>query len=246
MEKNELWQQLDKLEIGDQQANLTFARRLARENGWSESFATRCIAEYKRFIYLATTSKTPCTPSDAVDQVWHLHLTYTQSYWQDMCQDILQTPLHHNPTLGGHAQQELFFDQYEQTLARYQQTFGERPPTDIWPDSEQRFAGVEKFIRINSGHYWMLPKPGQRTIALTALAGISVTLAACTSNGRPDPLIALLLIAIIAFPILLLYIYSRRRKRKSKDGNGCGSGMGGCGGKGDGGCGGGGCGGCGG
>ncbi len=58
---------------------LPFATRLARENGWSLAYARRAIEEYRRFVFLALVAGHPVTPSDQVDQVWHLHLTYTRS-----------------------------------------------------------------------------------------------------------------------------------------------------------------------
>jgi hypothetical protein len=32
------------------------------------------------------------TPSEQVDQVWHLHLTYTRSYWDEFCPNVLGQP----------------------------------------------------------------------------------------------------------------------------------------------------------
>ena len=52
--------------------DLPFSHRLARENSWTDEFAARVIREYKRFVYLAMTANHPVTPSDAVDQAWHL------------------------------------------------------------------------------------------------------------------------------------------------------------------------------
>src|SRR5687767_14035376 len=83
---------------GDEVA-LPFAARLARENGWSRSYAERVIEEYKRFVFLAVSGTSPSSsgsseaqsardegrkvcPSEDVDAAWHLHLTYTKSYWQ--------------------------------------------------------------------------------------------------------------------------------------------------------------------
>ena len=63
-------------------AALPFTSRLAREQGWSHAFAARAIREYKRFLILAMEAGHPVTPSEAVDQVWHLHLVYTVSYWK--------------------------------------------------------------------------------------------------------------------------------------------------------------------
>ena len=66
--------------IGPQQADLSFEQRLAHEQGWALGFAKRAVQEYLRFAYLCVHAG-PCTPSVEVDQVWHLHLTYSRDYW---------------------------------------------------------------------------------------------------------------------------------------------------------------------
>jgi len=95
-----LWQKLESFPLDDPSSGLRFSDRLARENGWSAAHSSGVIAEYRKFLYLCATAGHPVTPSDAVDQAWHLHLCYTQSYWDDLCGDILRFPLHHGPTKG--------------------------------------------------------------------------------------------------------------------------------------------------
>ena len=73
-------------------AALTFADRLARENGWSAAKAARVVDEYRRFCFLAATAGHEVTPSDAVDQAWHLHLTYSRDYWERFCPEVLGRP----------------------------------------------------------------------------------------------------------------------------------------------------------
>jgi hypothetical protein len=77
-----LWRELERYEIGPTDAALTFAARLARKNRWNAGFAERVIGEYKRFCFLAVTAGHEVTPSDAVDQAWHLHLTYSRDCWE--------------------------------------------------------------------------------------------------------------------------------------------------------------------
>ncbi|MEJ7660653.1 MAG: hypothetical protein WKG07_14075 [Hymenobacter sp.] len=77
--QSDLWARLVALDL-DGQAALSFSHRLARDNGWSLAFARRVVLEYKKFVYLAATCGHPVTPSDEVDQAWHLHLVYTRSY----------------------------------------------------------------------------------------------------------------------------------------------------------------------
>jgi hypothetical protein len=83
--RDPLWLRIKDFELDDQDSHLTFTDRLARENGWTYEFCIRAILEYKKFIYLICLSDQPVTPSDEVDQVWHLHLIYTQSYWKEFC-----------------------------------------------------------------------------------------------------------------------------------------------------------------
>ncbi|MCA9160733.1 MAG: hypothetical protein KDA51_00850 [Planctomycetales bacterium] len=89
----DLWSQLELFQLDVPTHGLVFSERLARENAWSPSYTRRAIAEYKRFLYLAMTSSHVVCPSDAVDQVWHMHLTYTRSYWNDLCGELLGRPL---------------------------------------------------------------------------------------------------------------------------------------------------------
>ena len=115
-----VWAALSAYRIGPDDAALPFAARLARENGWTTAHAERVIEEYHRFCFLAVTAAHPVTPSDAVDQAWHLHLTYTRDYWERFCPDVLGRPLHHGPTAGGAAEGHRFFAQYADTLASYE------------------------------------------------------------------------------------------------------------------------------
>jgi hypothetical protein len=145
----DLWQRLAEYEIGPQAATLSFAKRLARENRWREDFARRVILEYKRFCYLAVTAREEVTPSDAVDQVWHLHLTYSRDYWDVFCREILGTQLHHGPTRGGQSERKRYYDQYAATLLLYEEAFGEPPPADIWPGARRRFGIDPEGQRVN-------------------------------------------------------------------------------------------------
>jgi hypothetical protein len=109
-----------------------FSSRLAKQEGWSAGFAARAIAEYRRFLYLACVSGREMTPAPAVDAVWHLHLIYTRSYWDELCGAVLRRPLHHNPTNGGRTEDSRFRTAYAATLACYETAFGTAPPADIW------------------------------------------------------------------------------------------------------------------
>jgi hypothetical protein len=153
-----LWQKINHFQLDQPDVALHFSDRLARENGWPLEYALRCIQEYKKFMFLICIAPHPLTPSDEVDQVWHLHLLYTQSYWKEFCGTVLGQEIHHGPTKGGSAEQDKFTDWYAKTKELYTATFGEAPPMDIWPPSHVRF-GKTNFRRINMDDNWIIPKP---------------------------------------------------------------------------------------
>lgn len=153
-----LIERLEAFEIDEGSPPLSFAARLARENGWRLEFAQRVVREYKRFVILAMVAGHPVTPSEEVDQAWHLHLTYTRSYWDRMCGEILEQPLHHNPTAGGPSEQAKFYLWYAETLASYQRIFGEPPPEEIWPPPAQRFATAGAGRWIDPTRFWLVPR----------------------------------------------------------------------------------------
>ena len=157
--QRELWARLCDFDLDEPGASLDFSRRLARENGWTHPFAKRVVGEYKRFLFLALCAGHPVTPSDEVDQAWHLHLVYTRSYWDELCADVLRAPLHHGPTRGGAREGAKFGQWYAQTRASYARFFGEFPPTDVWPEPEIRFGEAPHFRRVNARRSWIIEKP---------------------------------------------------------------------------------------
>jgi hypothetical protein len=166
-----LWQRIFAHDIGPADASLTFAARLARENRWSLSHAEAVIGEYKRFCYLAMTAGQEVTPSDAVDQVWHLHLTYSRDYWQTFCPEVLRAEFHHGPTRGGTMERERFYRQYADTLAAYEAAFGEPPPPAIWPAARRRFSVDPRGVRVNFYDGIFLPRRVALALGLLAVLG---------------------------------------------------------------------------
>ena len=142
------WNRLVSLEFDAADVAFPFSARLARENGWMPELARKAIEEYRKFCFLATHAGDPVTPSDEVDQVWHLHLTYSRHYWETLCRDTLGRSLHHGPTEGGADEDRKFRAWYEDTLASYRRYFGE-PPRDLWPCVEERFDARHDFVRID-------------------------------------------------------------------------------------------------
>jgi uncharacterized membrane protein YgcG len=139
-------------------AAFPFSLRLAQENGWTHAFALRAIDEYRRFAYLACIAGEELTPSDEVDQVWHLHLAYSRDYWEDFCPNVLKRPFHHGPTDGGSEEDARYGANYIRTLQHYAAVFGEAPPLDIWPPPEVRFSLADKCTRVNRALFNVTPR----------------------------------------------------------------------------------------
>ncbi|MTJ10666.1 hypothetical protein [Anabaena sp. UHCC 0204] len=158
LQQAELYQRLQEFSLDQKNVSFSFSQRLARENNWTILYTQRVIEEYKKFAVIAVFAGHPVTPSDQVDQVWHLHLTYTQSYWQDFC-GILGTQLDHGPTRGGNQEYHKFNNWYLNTLVSYEQFFGETPPIDIWPSAHIRFDKEANFQRVDTHKNWIVSKP---------------------------------------------------------------------------------------
>jgi uncharacterized protein (TIGR04222 family) len=155
----DLWLRILGHRLDDPESQLTFTARLARENGWTIGHACRVVDEYRRFVFLAMTAGHSVTPSEDVDQVWHLHLVYTRDYWDTFCGEVLQAPLHHGPTRGGSGEADRYDTQYRQTLAAYSAVFDESPPVAIWPEPERRFGADLAWRRVNVVRNWVIAKP---------------------------------------------------------------------------------------
>lgn len=164
-----VWVAISAYRIGPEDAALSFEARLARENGWSLSHAMRVIEEYRRFAFLAATAGHVVTPSDAVDQAWHLHLTYTRDYWERFCPEVLGRALHHGPTAGGPDEQHRFFDHYAATLKSYEAAFGASAPADLWPPAARRLVDDPRARRVHPRDGMVIRRP-TFAVALAAAA----------------------------------------------------------------------------
>lgn len=126
------WQRIAAWLSDDSALSTTFRRQLAEANGWSAVECLTAIEEYRRFCFIAAISSGEVSPSPAVDQVWHLHLTYSRDYWHDFCPLRLGFDLHHQPGMGQPGEAAQLRNLYALTLERYQSLFG-TPPRRWWP-----------------------------------------------------------------------------------------------------------------
>lgn len=224
-DEKQLWDRIAQFQFDEENVHFSFSDRLARENNWSVKFAKTVIEEYKKFIFLCCISPTSVTPSDQVDQVWHLHLTYTKSYWKDFCQNTLRREIHHNPTKGGKQEGEKFDDFYTQTKDTYRRIFNVEPPLSIWPDNQNRFSDIN-FKRINIDKNWIIRKPTFREKSKLKTIWILILSAFFIQASFADNSLFIPIIFMIIF-VVILYLKNKDDNGRNDNGNGCsGSGCG--------------------
>lgn len=221
-----MWQQLRSLPLDLPDHPLPFTERLRNEHGWPRAFADRVVGEYRKFLLLAATADDVLVPSDAVDQAWHLHLLDTRAYWDALCR-LVGKPIHHTPSRGGPAERARHRDRYEVTFERYRDVFGEDPPADVWPRSDERFAG--RYRRVNVDESWVVAKRVPRNIGLVSTAAL--VLAGCAGLAATNVFVGLGLVVVLAIVLGAIASNSDAAQRKhTRDGGGgtSGCGAGGC------------------
>lgn len=216
-----LWSRLQAFEFDIAGDSLTFTRRLARENDWPQTFARRVVEEYRRFIYLTQRAGHPVTPSDEVDLAWHLHLVYTRSYWDELCAQVLERPLHHGPTRGGRAEDAKYHDWYAKTLESYTRLSGSAPPADIWPEPAQRFSRNVRWRRVDTGAHWLISKSRTRKAAMIAAAAalFGGVLVACSDGSDGFGIGGWLIIGVVGIVGMFSYLANRNPKNKDTSGS---------------------------
>jgi hypothetical protein len=223
---------LASFQINEQDQLLTFERKLARENGWTPEFALRVVEEYRKFLFLCSSAGHPCSPSQQVDEAWHLHLTYTRSYWERLCGEVLPAPLHHEPTKGGAKESAKFDDWYERTLESYRRFFDSEPPLDIWPPTHLRFMKPQPERKADD--FWMISKARtKRALSVLGVLGLATGAVGCTEETTSG-LLGPMLFGGMGIAVLVGIAFSARKQdpksRRLGDGRSDSSyGGGGCG-----------------
>ena len=157
--------------------------------------------------------------------MWHLHLLYSRHYWEALCRDALEMPLHHGPTQGGFAEGRKYHAWYEDTLASYRRFFGE-PPKDLWPASDERFDERNDFIRVNCREVVTFDRAVLRRGAIASLLGAGVLAmahalaqAAGAAATRSSVGFWLVLLGVLLIVVFVVSAARATRARKSRKGD---------------------------
>ena len=193
----ELWQRIAAFPLDDPNSAHPFSKKLMTEQRWSENDTLRVIAEYKKFIYLAIVEPNGASPSKDVDDVWHLHITYTEGYAQ-FCQATAGRFLHHHPSKGGETEHLRHKTWATDTLQNYYKHFGYAPPKDVWDVPLDFSFENEKPIKIDS------PMVYQPSIAVLIGSGFILGLFCLLVNPHilgSDFLISYILAAVVGLTV---------------------------------------------
>jgi hypothetical protein len=151
-----------------------------------------------------------------------LHLTYTRSYWIDLCKNTIGKDIHHNPTEGGAEEDRKFRNLYNETLKLYEEYFSSKPPVLVWPENNE--AVHKKAVEINESRHWSIPKPAfgfwrRRAALIILLTGIAGFAISCDSSVEVFSMVLVIPLIIGAGYFLTRRFGGRHRTSDS----GCGS-----------------------
>eukprot|EP00004_Rigifila_ramosa_P028515 TRINITY_DN9704_c0_g1_i1.p1 TRINITY_DN9704_c0_g1~~TRINITY_DN9704_c0_g1_i1.p1 ORF type:complete len:426 (+),score=48.79 TRINITY_DN9704_c0_g1_i1:149-1279(+) len=111
--------------------------------GASLSTAESLIGEYKKFFFVMATQRPGqrATPSELVDQIWHLHMSSPRSYSR-LCTAAGSRNFHHEPLtpLSTSAERLSCSSQYKATRSLINDVFRFHP--EFWPPASVRFSGA--------------------------------------------------------------------------------------------------------
>ena len=113
---------------------IKFLEKSAMKNfDLSKEEATELLQELGKFYVLKIIEKdydhNKLSPSEEVDELWHLHLLFPKKYYQ-FCARFARNWIDHSPDAkydGNHDRR------YSNTIKKYRSTFNADPPYSMWP-----------------------------------------------------------------------------------------------------------------
>ena len=201
--KTERWKQILDFDFDHPWSEYGFSTRLASENYWTKAFTELAILEYKKFMYLAAVSEYMVSPSGVVDEVWHQHLIFTQSY-NDFCQ-ILGKKVQHVPSTHNKEEFQKFKLAKERTKRFYNEAFGDEPKS-VWG-----YESMFESLHLKKGSFKI------RTFLIAGILALIVLIipfyfalrSLYSQIGNPEFIIVFIIISAIAL-CALEYINRRR------------------------------------
>lgn len=212
MRNPDLWARLKAYQF-DGPGSAPYSVKLARAQRWSAVHTARAIEEYRKFLYLTQISAHQVTPSQIVDAAWHMHLTFTRDYWEDLCPNVIGRAVHHQPC-AGEEEMPRYRTQFAATKALYEAEFGTAPPAEIWgKDALPR----RSFVLAEAGNFHF---QGFAFLLFFALACLGMLDLLGALEGIPGSLYLLIGGPFVVFAWLGFGPRPRRRKKSDAGGDG--------------------------
>ena len=203
----ELWEQISQTPIGGNDAAL-FIKKLIKVFG-HQRLALDAIKQYKCFLYLAATQSSSVVPCLAVDEVWHLHLTFSHDYWQ-VWAPLLKKELHHKPSKNSNP------TLFRNTITLYQTEFG----LEQWQKAQKVWQWQPKHYLLTSIKWlWFGGLIGFAVVQLQDNLNLDYI------HEHIIWVVAYIMVLIMSFNMLIANPAKRRRKkgRHSTGASSCGS-----------------------
>lgn len=157
------------------------AVRLLKVIQQNRSLSSSHIKEYFRFlemkIKLRDIDATKLSPSEQIDDVWHLHILDTKNYQSDIraiaihfnVPDVVM--LHHNPVIDPKSRQERRL----KTFDTYKLMFGQEPSTFCWKELHDEVNGQRDNVELAMMMRWRETDPTMSQIFVKTMMGTTLS-----------------------------------------------------------------------
>lgn len=140
-----LWHRMEGYSFHERPLTRSLIDVLSDETGHSKEICYTLVEEYRRFMYLQSSTDDTLSPSPIVHLVWQLHMRDRKAYFDDFCPRIIGRtllPADHLPPLQDDPA-------YERALDDYAQEFG-LAKVQYWPDPDVAV------VRASNAIMWMV------------------------------------------------------------------------------------------
>lgn len=125
---------------------------------WSDSYAQAVLEEYQRFMHIRALDF-GTSPTDPIDQLWHIHILYTENYY-DYCMKKFGKFIHHSPDMS--LDQKARQARIRKTIKIYSQLYPSILYPEIWNINTElinlnKCSDQLETIKIKIEYTWAIP-----------------------------------------------------------------------------------------
>jgi len=116
----------------------SFTTHISRELMISTQQAEDSVCEYRKFMMIEGMTKYKLYPSELIDKVWLIHMSYSTNYI-NFCKQLPEKEFVYHIPFTGNSKGFDDVKNYKTTLSVYKLLYREDPPNFVWPPAKQRF-----------------------------------------------------------------------------------------------------------